>query len=312
MVLAQPVERVRDQEVAHLVAAEVEDERAPVGVRAPARVLVLVERSPVEARERELVAGEVRRHPVEDDADPGLVERVDERAELVRLAHRRLRRVEARHLIAPRARERVVHHRHELDVGEAEVVRVGDELLGELLPAEPQPPRLGMHLVRRDRLLQRIEGAAALEPVVVRPLVPRAVDARCRLRRHLGVEGEGIGLEAQLPVGAVHLVLVGVALGGLGHERGPDPRGTLRLERMHAAVPEVPVADDRDAARVRRPDRERDALVGHVRAKALVDPFVSSLARQMEIELAELQCCSSMRRMPATGIATQSGRLWSS
>ena len=70
VVLAQPEERVREQEVLHLGAAEVEDERPPVGMRAAPRVVVLVERGAVEARERPLVAREVRRHPVEDHADP--------------------------------------------------------------------------------------------------------------------------------------------------------------------------------------------------------------------------------------------------
>ena len=49
VVLAQPVEGARHEEVAHLVAAVVEDQRAPVGVRAAARVRVLVERRAVEA-----------------------------------------------------------------------------------------------------------------------------------------------------------------------------------------------------------------------------------------------------------------------
>jgi hypothetical protein len=75
VVLAQPEQRVGDEEVAHLVAPEVEHQRAPVRVRAAARVGVLVERGAVEARERELVAREVRRHPVEDHADPVLVQR---------------------------------------------------------------------------------------------------------------------------------------------------------------------------------------------------------------------------------------------
>ena len=123
---------------------------------AAARVGVLVERRPVELRERELVAREVRRHPVEDHADPGLVQRVDEGAEVVRLAERRHGRVEAGHLVAPGARERVVHHRQELDVREAELVGVGDELLRELLPAEPEPPRAGVHLVDRQRPAQRL------------------------------------------------------------------------------------------------------------------------------------------------------------
>ena len=45
VMLLQPVERVREQEVPHLAAAEVEDERAPVGMRAAARIRVLVQRA---------------------------------------------------------------------------------------------------------------------------------------------------------------------------------------------------------------------------------------------------------------------------
>ncbi len=51
-----------------------------------------------------------------------------------------------------------------------------------------------------------------------------------------------------------------------------------------------------------------------MRAELLVDPLVPALARQMEIEIAELHVhsASSIRRIPATGIPTQSGRLFSS
>ena len=83
MVVAQPVQRAREQEVADLVAAVVEDERSPVGVHAATRVVVLVERGAVEAGERAGVAREVRRHPVEDHADAALVQDVDELAEVV-------------------------------------------------------------------------------------------------------------------------------------------------------------------------------------------------------------------------------------
>ena len=112
------------QEVAHLVAAVVEDERAPVGVRAAARIRVLVERGAVEAGEREVVAREVRGHPVEDHARcRGACSVVDELAEVVGGAVARARREVAGDLVAPRAAERVGHHGHQLDVGEAHVVR---------------------------------------------------------------------------------------------------------------------------------------------------------------------------------------------
>ena len=156
VVLAQPEERVREQEVLHLGAPEVEDERAPVGMRAAPRIGVLVERRAVEPRERPLVAREVRRHPVEQHADPVRVQVVDEVAEVVGRAERRERRVVAGHLVAPRARVRVVHHRQQLDVREAEVAHVRRELVGELAPAEALPPRRRMHLVDRHRPLERL------------------------------------------------------------------------------------------------------------------------------------------------------------
>ena len=133
--LLEPVERVGVEEVAHLVPAEVEDVGAPLLVPAALRVGVLVERRAVEHRQRPLVGGEVAGHPVEDHADPGLVQPVDEQPEAVGVAEARVRREVRRHVVAPRAAERVLHHRHQLDVGEAELGEVRRQLVGQLVPA---------------------------------------------------------------------------------------------------------------------------------------------------------------------------------
>ena len=322
MVLAQPVERVREQEVAHLVAPVVEDERAPVGMRAAARVLVLVQRRAVEPRERPLVAREVRGHPVEDHADLLPVELVDERTEVVRVAEARGRREVAGHLVAPRAAVRMLHHRQELDVREAEVLRVGAELRGELavverLVVERAAPRAEMHLVDRHRAGVRLGAAATLDPLVVAPLVARAEDARRVARRLLGGERVRIGLEQQRAVARRDLEAVERALGGVGHDGLPDAGHAALLHRVRAAVPVVPLADDRHLRRVRRPDRERDALVGDVRAELLVDALVPALADEVQVDVADAgaharAAASSMRRIPATGMWIQSGRLFSS
>ena len=81
--LLEPVQRVGDEEVAHLAAPEVEDQRAPVQVLAAARVGVLVQRLAVELRERPLVFREVPGHPVHDHADARLVQAVDQVAQVV-------------------------------------------------------------------------------------------------------------------------------------------------------------------------------------------------------------------------------------
>ena len=79
----QPVMRAGQQEAFHLVAAVVEDVRAPVLVQAQARVFVLVQRGAVEARQRPGIRREMRRHPVEDHADAGLVAGIDKGPEIV-------------------------------------------------------------------------------------------------------------------------------------------------------------------------------------------------------------------------------------
>ena len=103
--LVEPVERVGDEEVAHLRAAVVEDQRAPVGVLAEPRVVVLVQRGAVEAAQREVVLRESAPAPSRGSRRcPRWWQRVDEEAEVVRRAVARRRREVADDLIAPRAR----------------------------------------------------------------------------------------------------------------------------------------------------------------------------------------------------------------
>ena len=75
-----------EQEALHFVAAIVENVRAPVLVETHTRVFVLVQGGAVEFGQRPGILREVRRHPVEDDADAGLMAGIDEEAEIVRRA----------------------------------------------------------------------------------------------------------------------------------------------------------------------------------------------------------------------------------
>ncbi len=231
---------------------------------AAARVGVLVERRAVEAGERPVVAREVRGDPVEDHAEARPVQPVDELAEVVGRSEARGRRVVAGRLVAPRARERMLHHRHQLDVGEAEVADVGGELVGELevgeraVAFEPVPaPGAEVELVDRDRPRQEIGGGAALEPVAVGPAVARAEDDRGGRGRDLGCLGERIGLEPGRLRAVADLELVAGARGDPRDEELPDAARAERAHRVDAAVPEVEVADHAHRAGSRRPDGER-------------------------------------------------------
>src|SRR5262249_22493257 len=152
------------------------------------------------APERPVVAREVRGHPVENHAETRLVTRVDEEPEVVRVAEARRRRVVAGHLIAPRALEWMLHHRHELDVREPEppyVLReprrdlaIGERTVALLRHARP---RSQVPLVDRHRLAPPVARRPRLHPRAVAPRVAaRRDDARRRARRTLEGVRDGI------------------------------------------------------------------------------------------------------------------------
>ena len=295
VVAVEPEERAADQEAPHLVAPVIEDVAAPVGVETFARVAVLVEMGAVEVTQTVGVGGEVRRHPVEDDADAALVESVDQGHEVLRRAEAARRREVAGRLVAPRAEERVLHHGKHLDVGEAQVGDVVAEVLGQLAVGEGAvalldhaTPRAEVHLVDRHRLLVRGSLGPALEPLAVVPAVVQGPDDRSRARRHLGVKGERIGLLGAGPVVAgVDVVLVEVSRPYPGDEPLPDTRGSARTQRVALAVPAVEVADHPHPERIRRPDgevRPVDALRRQrMRSELLVEPEVTALVEQVQI-----------------------------
>ena len=105
-------------------------------MEALARIGMLVERRAVETGEAVLVGREMRRHPVEDDADAGPVRAVDEAGEALRIAEARRRRIEAGRLVAPGRIVGMLGDRHEFDMGEAHVDDIGDQPLGQLVPGQ--------------------------------------------------------------------------------------------------------------------------------------------------------------------------------
>ena len=74
------------------------------------------------------------------------------------------------------------------------------------------------------------------------------------------MRGEGIrvGFEADVAVGVQDFVFVERAFAKVGDEDVPDAALRVEAHDVAAAVPEVEVADDGYAPRVRRPDAEID------------------------------------------------------
>ena len=151
-----------------------------------------------------------------------------------------------------------------------------------------------MHLVDRHRpLAPGVVRRAVEHPVLVAPLVLAVgPDDRRRVRRHLEVAGR-----TDRPCAAGARPACGPRTCSSrrrcrsGTKISQTPDGTSRRIDVRAAVPAVEVADDADALRVGRPDREvhagdavdRQAMRAELLPRAVVRPF----AEQMQIEVGE-------------------------
>ena len=267
----------RQQERPDLGAAVVEDRRPPIGVVADPPVGRLVEVGAVEVDQARLVHREVRRHPVEDHPDPVAVQLVDEVHQVLGDPVARGGGEVAGGLVAPRAEERVLHHRQQLDVGVALLEHPLDQRLGDDPVAGGAPPRPQVDLVDRDRRLVALPLTPAGHPVAVAPLIAEVPGDRGRPSALLGVEPDRVGL-GHRPAETPDAVLVGGSLADAVDPGLPHP-ATGRLHRIGVA-PRVPIADDGGVVGVGGPHPEGGAVLVEVAAEHLVEPLVGSLLEQ--------------------------------
>src|SRR6185437_14537284 len=134
-----PVEGVAVEEVRDLGAAEVVDRGVPVRMKALARIGVLVKRGAVEPREPMLIGREMRRDPVENDAQTRAMRPIDEAGERRWLAEAAGRREQADRLVAPGCVERMLADRQKLDMSVAHPDDIRDELIGKFVVGEETP-----------------------------------------------------------------------------------------------------------------------------------------------------------------------------
>ena len=133
VILLEPEERVGEQVIRDLAPPVIVDQRVPVLMETLLGVGMFIKRRAVEPLEPVIVGREMPRHPVQDDAEAAPVRRIDEFGEFLGAAMADGRRIKADGLITPRSVERVLGDRQQLDMGEAHVAGVIDELFGQFV-----------------------------------------------------------------------------------------------------------------------------------------------------------------------------------
>ena len=193
------------------------------------------------------------------------------------------------HLVPPRAAERVLHDRQELDVGEAELGHVVGQLFGQVQIGQSRPPRAEVHLVDADRLLVLGRAGAGGQPVA-----SRSSGTRSRTRRDAVAGGtsahaaSGSIFSRQPPSGPRmrYLYLSPGAASGTNSSHTPlrpiDRIGQPSCGPQPAKSPitRTPRALGAQTANATPPSRARAP-------SDRPQPLVPALADQLQVELAE-------------------------
>lgn len=194
----------------------------------------------------------------------------------------------------------MLHNWEQLNVGIAEVFDVRDELVSKFVVAKPAitifrdaPPRAEMDFVDTNGGIQPVFARTFVHPARIRPMVLiDASDHRAVVRAEFGGKGVRIRLERENDVPlANNFEFIDGAFAKFGNEELPDAGRTAKAHRIDAAVPMIEIADDADAAGIRRPNGKMNAGDTidsfHVGAEFFVGVVMAAFAHEIKIELRE-------------------------
>ncbi len=301
MVLFQPKQGVGDEKIAHFVAAIIEDQRTPILVLAFSGILMLVEMRTVKTGQAVSIPRKMGRYPIEDDADTILVAVIDKKLKIIGGAKPGGGGKISGHLIAPRPVQGVFGDRQQLNVGIPHFLDIGDKFPAEvpvgkkilsLLPFSF--PRSQMHLIDRDRLLQRISAAPFFEVLGVAPGVTVHIgDDRGGLRSFFKSQTVRIGLDHPVAGLILDLEFVFFSNADIGNKEFPNSRSAEHPHLMFTAMPLIEVADYADIAGIRRPDSKIDTSYTFdaqgMSAQFFIDLVVIAHGKKITIQIADLR-----------------------
>ena len=262
MVLFCPEKRIGDQEVLYFRSAVIVNQRAPVWMGSLSRVKMLVQTRSVKRRKSEGIAREVCRYPVENNTNVVLVHRIHKIAEVIRRSVSCCRCVIARYLITPGFIERMLHHRHQLNMGIAELFHVGSQHRSDFTVVIKFTaiirlfPGAKMHFINRDRRFVTLCDATLFHPVFVLPLIFSKIKHNTRIvRTQLCCIRVWIRFQIRQTALCLNFIFIDVARANTGDKELVDS-GLQKIHLICSSVPVIEISDNTDTDRIRCPDSE--------------------------------------------------------
>ena len=262
MVLFCPEKRIGDQEVLHFRSAVIVNQRTPVWMGSLSWIEMLVQACTVKSRKSESITWEVCRYPVENDTNVVLVHRIHKIAEVIRRSVSCCRCVIARYLITPGFIEWMLHHRHQLNMGVAELFHIRSQHRSDLTVVIKFTaivrffPGAKMHFINRNRRFVALCDTTLLHPVLILPGIFSKINHNTRIvRTQLCCIRVWIRFQIRQTALCLDFIFIDVARANTGDKEFIDP-GLQKIHLICSSVPVIEVSDNADTDRIRCPDCE--------------------------------------------------------
>jgi hypothetical protein len=125
MILAQPEQRIGDQEVAYLTTPVIKDQGTPFFMFTFTSIGIFIEMSAIKVTQRMSIFRKVSWNPIQKDTNPLLMHIINEILEIFRWTKATGWSIVARDLISPRAIKRILGNRHQFDMCKPQVFDIG-------------------------------------------------------------------------------------------------------------------------------------------------------------------------------------------
>ncbi len=239
-------------------------------------------------------------HPIKDHADSCRMHLIHKVHQILRRAVTGGRRIVTDHLIAPGFIQRMLHHRHQLDVGIAHPLHIINDLRRKLSVGIKFPAvrRLikgsQIDLVNTHGLIFRLQDLSVFQPLVILPLIIRDIPHhRGAVRSQLRAETVRIRLQVDQSALCLDLKLITVSLLHIGEKNLKNTGIPQTPHLVRSAIPAVKISYHADPQRIRRPHRKCRARhpVKHHRmcAQFLIDGIMNARRKLFRILLCDLR-----------------------
>ena len=265
MEFLQPVDRVGNQEILHLIFPVVKNLCPPVRMLSLPWIGILKQSAAVEICQTMGILREMSRNPVEDYSDTVLMELIDHIVKILGRSVARRRRVVAGNLIAPGPVKGMLRNSDQLDMSIVHIQKILGNSVCKLaviiealvVSAGVAHPRTDMALINSNGRFFQIRRVPLLHPRLIRPDQLRDIRSNgSGTGTKLTVIREGIRLIMVFALLVYDQVFIKLSARKSRNKAVVNPKRLLPCHKQRVLIPAVKASDQAYLLGIRRPDRE--------------------------------------------------------